>query len=240
MDLPKNVIGDIEAIFFDMNGTLRMRQKSETSQPAARRRILELLGKAEAPEAFWEKLDRRKKAYSQWAQENLLQLSEADVWSTWILPEFPRRFIEGVATELTLAWSERRGCPVPNAGAEGALIELNRRGYHLGIISNSLSTVDIPRSLDVYGWKDYFEVVILSSTLGRRKPAPEPFLEAARQTGVDVSHCAYLGNRIEKDIGGCKQAGFAVGIILDPSNNVPPLEPNPTLHLMSSSIRWAN
>jgi len=209
-------IHNIEAILFDMNGTLRMREPHEPTRSAAIRRMLELLGKEGASDAYWEELTRRQKAYSHWAQENLLQLAEEEIWTRWILPDYPPEQIEPVADELTLAWMERKGRTIPKPGAEETLVELKRRGYRLGVISNSMSSLDIPRSLDAYGWKDHFEVVILSSALKYRKPAPEPFWEAARALHVEPAHCAYLGNRISRDVVGCKRAGFALGIILEP------------------------
>jgi putative hydrolase of the HAD superfamily len=216
MAIPACRTHHIEAIFFDMNGTLRMREPHEPTQHAAAHRMLELLGKEEASDAYWEELTRRYKAYSHWAQANLLQLSEKEIWTRWILPDAPPEQIEPVAAELTLAWSECKGHMIPKPGAEETIIELNRRGYHLGVISNSMSSLDIPRSLDAYGWKEYFEVVILSSVVKCRKPAPEIFQEATRSMNVEPVHCAYLGNRISRDVVGCKRAGFALGIILEP------------------------
>jgi putative hydrolase of the HAD superfamily len=206
----------IEAIFFDMNGTLRIREQHGPTQCAATQGILDVLGKEDASDGYWEELSRRQKAYSHWAQENLVQLSESEVWTRWILPEYPSEQIEPFAAELMLAWMERKGRTVPQPGAEEILLELKRRGYRLGVISNSMSTLDIPRSLDAFGWKDFFEVVVLSSVLKRRKPAPEPFWEAAHALNLEPSQCAYLGNRMLKDMVGCKQAGFALGIILEP------------------------
>ena len=214
--MPKPVIPNVEAILFDMNGTLRIREPHEPTQRAAFSRLLELLEKENASDVDWEELTRRQKAYTNWAQENLLQLSEGEIWSRWILPDYPREQIEPVAAELTLAWSERKGRTIPIPGAEEALIELKRRGYRLGIISNTMSSLDIPRSLDTFGWEEYFEVVVLSSSLKCRKPAPEPFWEAARMLKVEPARCAYLGNRISRDLVGCKRAGFAFGIIIEP------------------------
>jgi FMN phosphatase YigB (HAD superfamily) len=57
--------------------------------------------------------------------------------------------------------------------------------------------------------------VILASGVKVRKPAPEPFLEAARTLRVEPVHCAYLGNRFWKDVVGCKQAGFALGFLIE-------------------------
>ena len=180
------------------------------------------MGKEDASDAFWEELTSAHRSYSQWAQENLLQLSEEEIWTRWILPDYPREQIEPIAAELTLAWMERKGRTVPKPEAEETLIELKRRGYRLGVISNSMSSLDIPRSLDAFGWKEYFEVVILSSAVKCRKPAPEPFWEAAHALNVEPDQCAYLGNRISKDMVGCKRAGFALGIILEPPGGPSP------------------
>lgn len=213
--MPKPTGHNIEAIFFDVNGTLRIREPHEPTQHAAVLRMLQLLEKENASDIDWEELTRRQKAYGDWAQENLLQLSEAEIWSRWILPDYPREKIEPIAAELTLAWSERKGRTSPNTGAKEALVELKRRGYRLGIISNTMSTLDIPRCLDAFGWKEYFEVVVLSSALKYRKPAPQPFWEAARVLNLEPEHCAYLGNRISRDVIGCKRAGFSLGMIIE-------------------------
>lgn len=229
MTMPHPVVQRIEAILFDMNGTLRTREPHEPTQRAAITRMLELLRKNEASDSFWEELTRRYNAYGRWAQEHLLQLSEKEIWTRWLLPDDPLERIEPVAAELTLAWSERKGRMIPKAGAEEFLVELKRRGYRLGVISNSMSSLDIPRSLDAYGWKEHFEVVVLSSSVKYRKPAPEPFLEAVRGLNIEPGQCAYLGNRILKDLVGCKRAGFALGIILEQPGGPRPDEQDLTM-----------
>ena len=214
----------IEAILFDMNGTLRLRVANESSQQAAARRILKLLGMGAAPEAFWEKLKLRHKAYGQWAQQNLIQLSEEEIWTDWILPELPFTQVATVASELTLAWFALKGQPVAREGAADTLSALKQRGYRLGVISNSISRSEIPSSLEEYGWEGYFDAIIISSLLKRRKPAPEPFWEAARTLQVDPAHCAFLGNRLSKDVAGCKVAGYGMAILLEPSPELSPHE----------------
>jgi putative hydrolase of the HAD superfamily len=205
----------IEAILFDMNGTLRMRVPHPETQRAAFSRLSQLLGAQTSDESYWEELTRRQKAYSSWAQQNLTQLSEVEIWTQWICPDLPRKQIEPVAAELMLAWGERKGRVIPKPGSGETIRTLKKRGYRLGVISNSSSTLDIPRSLASFGWGAYFDVVVLSSELKIRKPAPEPFLEAARRLDLLPARCAYLGNRIMKDIAGCQHAGYALGIALE-------------------------
>jgi putative hydrolase of the HAD superfamily len=203
--------------------------------------MLELLGKEDASDTYWDELARRQKAYSRWAQERLIQLSEKEIWSRWILPEVPPGQIEPIAAELTLAWSERKGRTVPKPEADETIVELKRRGYRLGVISNTMSSLDIPRSLEAYGWKEYFEAVILSSTTKSRKPAPEPFLEAAHRLNIQPERCAYLGNRISRDMIGCKRAGFAFGIIIErrrprEDEQGQPIEPDAVIQSLSELL----
>jgi putative hydrolase of the HAD superfamily len=212
----KEIVDSIEAILFDVNGTLRVRTPHLETQQAAYSELSHYLGKQDASEAYWEELTKRQKAYSRWAQENLTQLSEAEIWTQWILPEGKREQIEPVAPELMLAWAERKGCVIPKPGAGETLRALKRRGYRLGVISNTMSTLDIPRSLEAFGWSDLFDVVTLSAVLKIRKPAPGPFQEAAHCLGIPPLKCAYIGNRISKDIVGCKRAGYGLGIVVEP------------------------
>jgi putative hydrolase of the HAD superfamily len=204
----------IEAIFFDMNGTLRRRQPDEGTRLAATQRFLEILGKEEVPDLFWDELALRKKRYDRWAQEKLFQITEEELWCKWLLPEYPSDRIGPAAAALTLALSERKGRTFPLPGAEAALKELKKRGYRLGLISNSISSLDIPHSLEEFHWQELFEVVILSGMVRYRKPASEPFLEAVTRMGVTPGVCAYVGNHFSKDLVGCKRAGFCAGILL--------------------------
>ncbi len=242
MLIPEDVVKAIAVILFDMNGTLRGQEAHLPTQSAAAARLVELLGLQSVPEGFWETLTQRYSAYGHWAQTNLLQLSEKEIWSSWLLPDVPRAKIEPVAAELSLAWKERKGRPVPRPGAEQTLTELKRRGYRLGVISNSFSSLDIPRCLAEFGWQEIFEVVILSAFSKSRKPSPEMFLEAARTMQVLPAHCAYIGNRISRDVVGCKRAGFALGLIVEPDGKPradeqdQPISPDGTIHVLGELL----
>jgi putative hydrolase of the HAD superfamily len=209
----------IQAILFDMNGTLRIREPHEPTQLAANARIRKLLEKKFPTGLNWEELALRYKAYGKWAQENLVQASEKEIWTIWMLPEIPGSQIEPIASELTLAWVERKGHTVPKPDANKVLSELKKRGYRLGVISNSLSSLDIPRSIQIFGWTDLLDVVVLSSSVKYRKPAPEIFWEATGSLKVEPSSCAFVGNRKSKDLVGCKLAGFALGILYEETGN---------------------
>jgi putative hydrolase of the HAD superfamily len=241
MSLPLDTCA-IQAILFDMNGTLRTRELHPETQEAAYARLRLLLGMPDVKMDFWEELTRRQKTYACWAQENLVQKTEAEIWADWMLPGSPKERFEGIAADLMLAWQERKGRAVPKPGAGEIIQALRQRGYHLGVISNTMSTLDIPSSLEAFGWNDHFEVVILSANIKLRKPSPEPFLEAARRMDITPNHCAFVGNRLSKDIAGCRQAGYALGLVLEPASGPrpdeldSPVKPDGVIHSLAELL----
>jgi FMN phosphatase YigB (HAD superfamily) len=92
--------------------------------------------------------------------------------------------------------------------------ELHRRGYVLGIISNVITSREIPDWLQADGLARYFKSVVLSSTYGKRKPDPAIYLEAARQAGVQPCHCVYVGDNLKRDVTGARLAGFGMVVIM--------------------------
>jgi putative hydrolase of the HAD superfamily len=130
---------------------------------------------------------------------------------------------------------------VPRPDARQVIAELNARGYRLGVISNTTSSVDVPRSLEEYGLRKYFEVVILSSTAGRRKPAPEIFWETTRALKVEPARCAYLGDRISRDVVGAKRAGFALALLIEARGSMTEprdgiVQPDATIYSLSELL----
>jgi HAD superfamily hydrolase (TIGR01509 family) len=68
-------------------------------------------------------------------------------------------------------------------GAREVLHELATRGTPLGLVSNS-PLAFVHRSLEIVGFVDRFDVVISAHEVAAPKPAPDPYLEACRQLGV--------------------------------------------------------
>src|SRR6185369_7030861 len=70
----------------------------------------------------------------------------------------------------------------------------------------------VPTNLKEYGIINYFHPIVLSSEYGRRKPDPCIFHYAARLIHAPTSRCAYVGDRIIRDIEGARRAGFGLAI----------------------------
>ena len=210
---------NIEAIFLDLGNTLRILVKDQDHMAQARKKIVDLVGTDEDPIVFVAKLDERYKTYRKWAFENLREAPESEMWTRWLTPDFPAEKIAPLGVELTYQFRQSMGRRVVVEGGREVLEELQKRGYTLGIISNLIGTREIPEWLEVENFEPYFAVVVLSSVLGIRKPAPEIYLEAVRRAGVDPIRCAYVGDNLKRDVAGSRAAGFgSVIIMISPEN----------------------
>lgn len=210
----KRVSETIEAICFDVGGTLRASEIQDTPDLGYIRQLMAFLGAEGAPEEFQQKIRQREKQYRRWCKRSLIELSEADLWSQYLLPDFPTAFVRQNAVKLNKLWRENRNkAMLPDAVS--TLRELVARGYRLSIISNTTSSTETCEILDANGVKNLFNPIILSSLRGLRKPHPGLFFEASRAMGVPPERCAYVGDSLSRDLIGARQAGYGAVVIIN-------------------------
>lgn len=206
---------DIEAIFLDVGNTLRIVVEDPEFQRQAKEELMKLIDSKESPEAFFEKVEARWKNYRNLSKKSLLEASELELWTQWLLPDYPVEVVAPHISRLTRMWRDRDGRRVPRADAKETIDELHRRGYLLGIIANTITETEIPDWMITDGVTRYFKTVILSSKVRVRKPDPTIYWLAARVMGVDPSKCAYLGDNPIRDVEGTRAAGFGMMILFE-------------------------
>ncbi len=217
----------IDAILFDMGGTLRRTAKRTRAEKyQVIKRIMELIGAQGPVEEFSRRLSRRAKAYKHWAEQTHIELRESDLWTQWMLPDFPADQIQPLAVQLNQLYREALGLRVIFPESREVVLELFRRGYRLGLVSNTTSSVEVPALLKELEITGCFETVILSTVVGKRKPDPAILLDAVQRMGIAPEHCAYIGDRIDRDVAAARQAGFSKAIILRDPRLVRRLEAN--------------
>jgi putative hydrolase of the HAD superfamily len=92
------------------------------------------------------------------------------------------------------------------------LQQLRDRGYQLGIISNwSSRLVHILQENDL---SKFFDVIVISSVCGTRKPDGAIFEEALHQAGTTGEQCIHVGDTYIDDIVGSKPFGIH-GVLID-------------------------
>jgi HAD superfamily hydrolase (TIGR01662 family) len=204
----------IVAIFLDIGNTLRIVIDDKPFIAQAKKDLMALVEVRESEEAFFEKLEARWKVYRKQSKETLLEASEKELWTQWLLPDYPPEKIAPLSGKLTRLWRDHDGRRIPRPDVNEVVIELSQRGYLLGILANTITETEIPDWMETEGITRYFKTVILSSKVRIRKPNPEIYLEAARRIGVEPSRCAYVGDNPKRDVEGTRQAGFGMIILI--------------------------
>jgi HAD superfamily hydrolase (TIGR01549 family) len=203
----------IKAIFFDIGGTLRYSREDEERDPEKIRELISMLDMDCSVDDFIIKVQKGEKTYRKWCKPSYIELSEPELWTRFMLPGYRVDFVRDHAIQLNQLWRDsRRKYLLPDMVK--TLKALSERGYKLGLISNTTSSIEGHQLLAENDLTELFSTVILSAAYGRRKPHPSVFLAAAREAGVQPSECAYVGDRPSRDVVGARETGFAEVVII--------------------------
>jgi len=135
---------EFDAIFYDLGGTLRLVERDAEFEARARKRIAELCGEKGDAEEFCKFLDYRYEGYRKWCFETMREATEAELWTRWLTPEYPRELILKNAVELTIEYRNKDGRRVVALNGAQSIVDLHENGYQLGIISNLVTSKEIP------------------------------------------------------------------------------------------------
>ncbi|HYG99795.1 MAG TPA: HAD family hydrolase [Terriglobales bacterium] len=117
--------------------------------------------------------------------------------------------------ELTTRKIEMRPYTVP------LLTTLQRSGCRVGLVSNTEEIVT-EHDLEKLRLKDHFDTVVLSSSVGVKKPDPGIFQIALRRLGVSARNTLFVGDDHIADFEGARKAGLTP-ILLCPCGHQPPV-----------------
>jgi HAD superfamily hydrolase (TIGR01509 family) len=205
----------IRAVFFDMGGTIETYSYSRELRLGATQGIQQILNQGGinlglSTEQLYEVVSAGQKRYHNWSVQSTIELPAERIWAEYILVDYPQVHaqLRAIAEELMFyvdtRWFDRRMRPEMPA----VLAALQKMGLKIGLISNIPSLNQVPYNLEQYGLRQYFDPLVLSSEYKMRKPDPSIFQYAARLAKVPASECAYVGDRVARDIEGAARAGF--------------------------------
>ncbi|MCO6465283.1 MAG: TIGR02253 family HAD-type hydrolase [Bradyrhizobiaceae bacterium] len=95
--------------------------------------------------------------------------------------------------------------PYPHVTA--TLMQLNRRGLRLGILSDA-PTREAWLRLCFINYHHFFDEVVTFDDTGKRKPDPAPFKLALDRLGVKPEEAIMVGDWAERDMVGAKNVGM--------------------------------
>ena len=98
----------------------------------------------------------------------------------------------------------------PLASAQALLEAVRARGIKTGVVANSWPDPArvLRRDADAFGLTGLLDVLVFSEEVGVRKPAPEIFLLACRELGVEPGDTMFVGDRLDTDVAGAANVGM--------------------------------
>lgn len=105
----------------------------------------------------------------------------------------------------------------PRLGLHETLTALHEQGFKLALISNTYWAADLhDRHLSEHGLLDLLPQRTYSCDTPRTKPHPSIFRDALANLGVEPEQAAYVGDRLDVDVGGAQAVGMRGVLILSP------------------------
>lgn len=206
---------DIKAIYFDQGGVVMgARTALPDNGEANLNKIMKMTGLKENYVEFMDRLLKGEDRYKKWGMDSLIECSADKVWPEWMLPEVSEEILTPIAEELTLLYFESKGKRTADNNIKDVLIELKKRKYIVGLISNTWSKVLVQQELKESGLEGLFDTVILSSEERIRKPDKEIFLRGLTGFNIKPENAVYIGDQPNRDVPGPRNAGYALSIIL--------------------------
>jgi HAD superfamily hydrolase (TIGR01509 family) len=187
------------AVIFDLDGVL---VDSEAAWDQARRDLVDQVGGTWTPEATKAMMGMSSGEWSRYVRDELGVPLSLDEINAAVVENIERRY----RTALPL---------IP--GAVDAVRRLAAR-WPLGLASSSNRPI-IDLVLEQSGLTACFAATVSSEEVGRGKPAPDVYLEAARRLGVEPRACV----AIEDSSNGMRSAAAAgLKVVAIPNQEFPP------------------
>jgi len=210
----------IKAVFFDLDGTLRIPTPGPTAAfvQFARSLDIEISPMVEKRVKIW--------AHHYWGQEKMVKedMKRFDTDGFWI--NYSKRLLETVNATNDLMrrarvireWFDQKYQPEIKLEIDclPTLAHLKESGFLLGVISNRPSPLD--DELELLGLAGIFDIFLAAGEIGFWKPSPEIFQYVLNQFAeLEAEDCYYVGDNFYADYLGAQGAGLNP-ILYDPED----------------------
>jgi putative hydrolase of the HAD superfamily len=217
--------GNINTIFFDLDGTLRHNQPT----------FLEALATYNLQLGLPVEIARSKQGYrwlhNYWAQSAELsddrEIFGDDEVAFWV--NHSRRYLIAcgcrpeqaaqLAPRLTEFMREEYSpVDILDTEANELLDHLQQDGFRLGVISNRSKPFE--EQLESLGIHSYFEFSLAAGTINAWKPDPKIFHHALLEMNIKPDQAIYIGDNYYADVVGAQNAGIQP-VLIDPDGLFP-------------------
>jgi len=194
---------ELKAVLFDLGGTLIQ----TPSIPEIMQDMLEAKGISRSIE----EIDKaREEADTHMGGHRDLPKLREEFWIKWnskILEKLGiKREQKTLATYIFESWWDYANARLYPEVMKVLQI-LRENGFKLGVVTNGLKS-DIDKILPQVGLAGAFDIVVVIDSVGKMKPDKDIFLHALKKLSVQPHEAIFIGDRIEEDYNGAKNAGI--------------------------------
>ena len=93
------------------------------------------------------------------------------------------------------------------------VLERLQKKYKLGIVSNLSIPECASRLLEKFAMNRFFDAVVISGAINKRKPSPEIYERALSTLGIEADRAVFVGDTLAIDIRGAKTVGLKAVLI---------------------------
>lgn len=206
-----------KAVLFDLFDTLILLEKNEAFYVPSLRKLHEFLVKNRVNVSFQDfkrvYFEVRDELYVE--TEKSLEEPHFNVRISRTLRELGYDFdvSSPIVIGATEAFSDEFTRYVRLDGNALDVLQKLRGKYKLGLISNFAIPECALKLLDKFGLNKFFNVILVSGAINRRKPSPEIFEKALKALKVDASRAVFVGDMVGLDVKGAKNVGMKAVLI---------------------------
>ncbi|KAJ8673534.1 hypothetical protein QAD02_004796 [Eretmocerus hayati] len=196
--------GGLSAIFFDLDNTLIETRKGDSL--ACRKLAEELSEEYGIPQESANKITTSYLKQFRKCPDNVT--SSLDSWRTSLWSKALGEMYSHLAQQTYERWLYLRYhfLALPHDTID--MLHQLRQKYLLGLITNGPSSAQWEK-IQKLNLQPYFDVILVSGDLPWEKPEAKIFEEACRYLRVSPENCIMVGDKLETDILGGIEAGFA-------------------------------
>lgn len=207
----------VKAVLFDLFNTLVLLESSEVFYTPCLKKLYEFLVRKGISFSFEDfkrvYFEVRDRVYAE--TEKSLEEPHFNVRVSRVLQQFGYDFnvSSSIVVRATEAFSEEFMRYVHLDADTLDVLQKLREEYRLGLVSNFAIHECVRKLLKKFGLKEFFDVILISAEVNKRKPSPEIFEKALKALGVDASEAVFVGDMPGLDVKGAKNVGIKAILI---------------------------
>lgn len=208
----------VKAVLFDLFDTLLLIKGGEAFYTPSLRKLYEFLAKNGVRVSF----EKFRQAYFEVRDvlyaETSKKLEEPHfnirVWQTLQKLDYNYSLSDPIISKATESFAKEFMNYVSlDEDAADALQRIYGK-YKLGIVSNFAIPECAWELLERFDLKRFFDVIVISGEVNKRKPSPEIFHKALKVINADPSETVFVGDTLSIDVEGAKKVGMKAILIL--------------------------